>query len=154
MLHSRPRGSAAVLSPLRALAFGLALATLPFALAACGKKETASKDASGAIAKNTVIDTAGEFDPIANTDAVPGGTFTTWGGPSPKSLNMWLDYTSFAKSVMDLTYESLVSLHSVEDRPVGVLAESWEISEDGKTFTFKLDPRARWSDGKPVTTRD
>jgi microcin C transport system substrate-binding protein len=136
------------------LVLGLALAGLPFALAACGKKESASKENASAVAENTVVDSTGEFDPIANPDATPGGTFNTWGGPSPKSLNMWLDYTSFSKSVMDLMYEGLVSLHSVEDRPVGILAESWETSEDGKTFTFKLDPRARWSDGRPVTARD
>ena len=32
-------------------------------------------------------------------------------------------------------------------------AESWEISDDGMTYTFHLRD-AKWSDGKPVTGGD
>ena len=34
------------------------------------------------------------------------------------------------------------------------LAESWEIAEDGKTYTFKLNQNAKWHDGEPVTAAD
>jgi oligopeptide transport system substrate-binding protein len=34
------------------------------------------------------------------------------------------------------------------------LAESWDISEDGKVYTFHLRPDAKFQDGKPVTTAD
>jgi peptide/nickel transport system substrate-binding protein len=34
------------------------------------------------------------------------------------------------------------------------LAERWEISEDGRTYTFTLRPGVRWSDGEPVTAED
>jgi oligopeptide transport system substrate-binding protein len=33
-------------------------------------------------------------------------------------------------------------------------AKSFDISSDGKTFTFHLQPNAKWSDGKPVTASD
>lgn len=33
------------------------------------------------------------------------------------------------------------------------MAKSWNISEDGKTYTFQLRD-AKWSDGSPVTTKD
>jgi oligopeptide transport system substrate-binding protein len=33
-------------------------------------------------------------------------------------------------------------------------AESWTISEDGKVYTFKIRPEAKWSDGRPLTARD
>ena len=36
----------------------------------------------------------------------------------------------------------------------GGVAESWDISEDGLTYTFHLRPDARWSDGSPVTAHD
>jgi len=36
----------------------------------------------------------------------------------------------------------------------GDWAESWETSADGKTWTFKLRPGAKWSDGKPITADD
>ena len=34
------------------------------------------------------------------------------------------------------------------------LAESWEISEDGTTYTFHLHPDAKFHDGSPVTAQD
>ena len=34
------------------------------------------------------------------------------------------------------------------------LAESWEISTDRRTLTFRLRGDARWSDGTPITARD
>jgi oligopeptide transport system substrate-binding protein len=37
--------------------------------------------------------------------------------------------------------------------PVPGAAESWQISDDGKTYTFKLRDH-RWSDGQPVTADD
>lgn len=33
-------------------------------------------------------------------------------------------------------------------------AESWEVSEDGLTWTFKIHENAKWSDGEPVTAND
>ena len=36
----------------------------------------------------------------------------------------------------------------------GVLAESWTVSEDGKTFTFKMNPAAKFASGNPVTAHD
>jgi peptide/nickel transport system substrate-binding protein len=36
----------------------------------------------------------------------------------------------------------------------GDWAESWETSPDGKTWTFKLRPNTKWSDGKPLTSED
>ncbi len=37
---------------------------------------------------------------------------------------------------------------------VPALAESWEISDDRRTYTFKLQPDAGWSNGSPVTAHD
>jgi oligopeptide transport system substrate-binding protein len=34
------------------------------------------------------------------------------------------------------------------------VAQSWEISEDGLSYTFHFDPKARWSNGDPVTAED
>lgn len=38
--------------------------------------------------------------------------------------------------------------------PTPNLAERWEISPDGRTYTFFLNPRAKFHDGKPVTAHD
>ncbi|WP_290960261.1 extracellular solute-binding protein [Fibrobacter sp.] len=140
--------------------YGIALASLmvsAMALTACNEqgKSGASKSAELNCPELPVDSTAtGEFDPIASKDARPCGTITLWGSAMPKSFNMWEDYNSFSAELMGMMFEPLVSLHSTEDREVGILADSWSVSEDGKTFTFHVDARARWSDGKPVTAED
>ena len=50
-------------------------------------------------------------------------------------------------------YETLVTLDP-EQKIAPLLAASWEVSADQKTFTFKLDPNARFSDGTPVEAKD
>ena len=42
----------------------------------------------------------------------------------------------------------------VRGEPIPGMAESWETSEDGLVWTFKLRPEAVWSDGEPVTAHD
>ena len=49
--------------------------------------------------------------------------------------------------------ETLVDLDA-KGQPVGVLAERWEASPDGKTVTFKLRKGVTWHDGKPFTSAD
>lgn len=41
-----------------------------------------------------------------------------------------------------------------DGREVPGLAQSWTISPDGLTYTFKLQENAKWSDGQPVTADD
>ena len=96
----------------------------------------------------------GPVDPIAAAGANRGGIYTAWGGPNPKSLNVWLDPWALSGQVMDLMFESLVTMHSTSNEPVGVLAESWTSSPDNMEFTVRLRPEARWSDGHPVTAED
>ncbi|MBI3726539.1 hypothetical protein HY251_21655 [bacterium] len=51
-------------------------------------------------------------------------------------------------------YEGLTRYDPKDLHPIPGVAESWEISEDGKTYTFHLRPDARWSNGDPVTASD
>jgi len=51
-------------------------------------------------------------------------------------------------------FNGLVTYNPVDTAEVtGDLAESWEISPDGATYTFKLAD-ANWHDGRPVTSED
>ena len=130
---------------------------LPFLLLiGCGKGGAPSTSQSAPKVENSPVqvEATGESDPIASPDAVYGGSFASWMGGYPKSLNVWLDNGGFAGTVSGLLFEPLVDLHSTDDRPIGVLAESWEISPDKRTYTFHLNPAAKWSDGKPVTAGD
>ncbi|MDQ3621166.1 MAG: extracellular solute-binding protein [Verrucomicrobiota bacterium] len=136
-----------------------------YALAACGllvfagcggRKQDPALMESGPPVKDAAaqVEESGEPDPIARPEAKRGGSYTTWGGEYPKSLNLWLDYNTFSIEVMEKLFQPLVTLHSTKDEPVGILAESWDISPDKQSYTFKIHPQAKWSDGKPVTAED
>jgi microcin C transport system substrate-binding protein len=48
----------------------------------------------------------------------------------------------------------LTSIHPNTLNPIPSLATHWAFDEDGVTVYYKLDPNARWSDGRPVTADD
>ena len=50
-------------------------------------------------------------------------------------------------------YEGLLR-YSPKLEPLPGLAESWNLSSDGKTYTFHLRANAKWSNGDPVTASD
>ena len=56
-------------------------------------------------------------------------------------------------SVYHLLYEGLITIDD-NNLPQGCLAESWEHSNNGKTWTFHLRSDVTFSDGSPLTARD
>ena len=40
------------------------------------------------------------------------------------------------------------------NKPIPGMASSWDISQDGKTYTFHLRPNLKFSDGTPITAND
>lgn len=51
-------------------------------------------------------------------------------------------------------FEGLATFNSETSELEPGVARSWEISEDGLTYTFHIDPKARWSNGDRVTSQD
>jgi oligopeptide transport system substrate-binding protein len=51
-------------------------------------------------------------------------------------------------------FEGLTVIDPRTLKPVPGVAERWEVSPDGLTYTFHLRADAKWSDGKPVTGAD
>jgi oligopeptide transport system substrate-binding protein len=51
-------------------------------------------------------------------------------------------------------FEGLVVEDPHDLHPVPGVAERWDISPDGRVYTFHLRKNARWSNGDPVTARD
>jgi len=51
-------------------------------------------------------------------------------------------------------FEGLTWVDAKTERPVPGVAERWDISPDGKVYTFHLRPNARWSNGDPLTAGD
>lgn len=73
-------------------------------------------------------------------------------GSEPDSLD-----PAFATSQAELNIlgDLMVGLTTLDARarPIPGIAERWEVSKDGLTWTFHLR-KAQWSDGKPVTAQD
>lgn len=82
------------------------------------------------------------------------GQLTLHTSEFPKSFNYMVNNSADAAAVFDLVYDTLLEkdLNTLEYQPL--IAESWTVSEDKKEFTFKIDPRAKWSDGQPITAAD
>ncbi|MCA2959873.1 MAG: hypothetical protein IOD12_06435, partial [Silvanigrellales bacterium] len=83
-----------------------------------------------------------------------GITFYDSIGSNPTSLFPLTNTDGEARPVTNLLFESLLSRHwdTYEWQPE--LASKWEISPDGTQFTFTIDPKAKFSDGSPVTPED
>ncbi|GHV25947.1 peptide ABC transporter substrate-binding protein [Clostridia bacterium] len=69
----------------------------------------------------------------------------------PISLDPHIGNDSNTSTALMLTFEGLLNV--VDGAVVPGAAESYEVSEDGKVYTFHLRD-AVWSDGKPVTASD
>jgi peptide/nickel transport system substrate-binding protein len=60
-----------------------------------------------------------------------------------------------ASEIMGNTYERLVTFDPKDVSKIsGEVAESWKVSEDGKTFTFKIREGKKFASGNPVTAED
>ena len=61
---------------------------------------------------------------------------------------------SFRGLLLDDTTLTLGHRHSEFFDFIPGLAEAWAVNEDGKTYYIKLDPKATYSDGVPITVDD
>ena len=75
-------------------------------------------------------------------------------GSEPQGLDPHIVTGVPEHHIIQALFEGLVvkNPHNLEVEP-GV-AESWDISDDGKIYTFQLRTDARWSNGDPVTAED
>ena len=74
-------------------------------------------------------------------------------GPEPKTIDPTLNIASDASVYIIHAFEGLTTRNK-EGVLVGGAAESWDISEDGLTYTFHLRTNGKWSDGTPLTSKD
>ena len=75
-------------------------------------------------------------------------------GSEPSGLDPQLAIGLAEQCVTSALFEGLVTEDPHDLHPVPGVAEHWEISPDGLTYTFHLRAAARWSDGTPVTAPD
>lgn len=70
----------------------------------------------------------------------------------PKTFNPVLNAES--PNVFLYTTEGLTTQDGLTGEVVPAMAESWQVSEDGKTIVFTLREGLKWSDGEPITADD
>ncbi len=93
---------------------------------------------------------------LGSPEARKGGTVTFWMQDFPRTLrfNGPDSNGSFRGYIHDENSMTLVKKHPITGDPMPSLAKEWAISADHRTVYFKLDKRARYSDGVPVTADD
>lgn len=72
-------------------------------------------------------------------------------------LNPLVNTTAPDNIAHNMIYDPLIRDRSAKDNTdeiVPAAAESWDVSEDGLTYTFHMNPDAKWSDGSKVTAND
>ncbi|MEM1080265.1 MAG: peptide ABC transporter substrate-binding protein [Pseudomonadota bacterium] len=74
-------------------------------------------------------------------------------GPEPDALHIHQAQGLSAFNVLRDVHEGLLT-RDVFGRPVAAIARAWRVDESGLVWTFELDPKARWSDGEPITAVD
>lgn len=119
----------------RILTIALLAVLLPMIVFAGGKKESTTET------------------PAADAGGRSGGSVIIAGESEPGNLNPVIWATTSDTNVTHMIFDSLV----IPDRNlklVGRLAKDWEISEDGKTYTFHLQEGVKWHDGVPFTAED
>jgi oligopeptide transport system substrate-binding protein len=75
-------------------------------------------------------------------------------GPDPADLDPQTVTGRPESSVIRALMEGLVDYDPRDLSPTPAAAERWEISPDGRTYTFFLRADGRWSNGEPVTAAD
>jgi len=88
-----------------------------------------------------------------DTTPVQGGTVLRRLPVDVVSLNPILSNTAYDRWVAFYLYTPIVHL-DVNLQPIPGLADKWEISADGRQYTFHLSPKATFSDGTPVKASD
>ena len=89
----------------------------------------------------------------SGSGAKSGGTFRLGTASGIDSLNPYVAFNQDAYSAFEYIYPILVQYDS-QLHYAPFFATSWHASKDGKSFTFKTQPHAKWSDGKPLTAAD
>ena len=82
-----------------------------------------------------------------------GGTLAFLVQPEPPTLASYVSTSGPIGLVMPKVYEGLFDYDN-DGKMVPMLAESYDISADGKTVTFKLRKGVSWHDGEPFTSAD
>ena len=97
--------------------------------------------------------TAASSSAAASVAAQKGGELTIGSIEEPETLNPYITQLATSANVLSGIMEGLLQYDSQQQlRPS--LAESYEVAEDGLTYTFKLRQGVKWHDGEAFDAED
>lgn len=140
----------------------VALMAVMLVLGACSSAEDAPDETDAPSETTAAPDTPAETSPEEPDDTVAeedpgdegdGQTLNVFLYQAPEAWNPFLPFHGPDQQIMDLIYQKLI-VNNADFEFEGRLAEDWEISDDGRTFTFTLYEGLEWSDGTPLTASD
>jgi len=91
-------------------------------------------------------------DDVIDIGPVRGGVLKLY-STNPDTLNPILTNNKYVRDYSAFVFESLVTLDRSQ-KAVPTLAKSWEVSDDGLTWTFHLEENVFWHDNMPFTAED
>ena len=94
------------------------------------------------------------IDPSTIPGFAVGGEFTELFEAQPAKLTPYISSDVYSTRVLDRVCQSLSSFDPKTLRMVGALADGWQIDPNGLWIRAHINPRARFSDGTPVTSED
>lgn len=84
----------------------------------------------------------------------PAADITIVNGAEPETLDPAIIVSQPDERVVKGLFEGLMRTDPKTGEPIPGLAQSYEMSPDGKTYTFHLRPNLAWSTGEPLTAAD
>ncbi|MDR1625011.1 MAG: peptide ABC transporter substrate-binding protein [Spirochaetia bacterium] len=87
-------------------------------------------------------------------DRPPNTEFVVAYSPTGLVFNPLKSYASTEAQIFTAMYEGLVAYSPSSLDPVPAVARSWDVSADGKTYTFRLREDARYTNGDTLSAED
>lgn len=136
------------------IGIGLIIGLSSWLLWGCGESGTAPKPAEP-------LPVASQFgqEPInpepVNEGKPVDGDYVVWRvSAEPAHLNPITSTDGYANDILENIIEPLTRRDFVTFELKPILAESWEVSDDHLTYTFRLRKDVKFSDGVPLTAHD
>ena len=140
------------------------LAVLALVATACGDDsgaetdDTTTETTSGSTTETTSGGTTETTAATATTEAPAAderGTTLVYSYPQePPNWNYWETGLTAVTGPLLLNVWETLAEYEADGTPVPLLAESWEVSEDGTTFTFAIRQGVTFHDGSDLTAAD
>ena len=100
------------------------------------------------------IDGVDYYKSGAATGKFGGELFISTIGEGPKTFNPFNSMDATSTIMGGIMYDGLLTSNPSTGEVIPLLAKSYSISPDGKTYTINLRKGVKWSDGKPITADD